>query len=506
MITDLNTGRKEYLNTMTESRAPIALPGYTLGDDGTPAHFTATIPRETAALEAKELTVGDAAFILRSGHKWAYAKVIEKEEKDGTTLRFEVDMDKNRKTFPEAVWGKYIRVIKVDDSEMAKLEAEAVDHAQKEAEVPAKVAEPKKEAKKEGSKSVALVLGEFSSEVGSWFSSKLNSMKTKETRPAAAASENKDSLEPVPPSLESDEKPAVATTKEKDKTMPQIGTLFSSMFSEKSEEPKTDPKNEDVEIATKEKSKSKPHLGAMFSSMFGEKPKEPKSDPKKDDAVKATTPVTSIGKDEPKTQTEESTLAQIKVEKADESKPTATAAEPSTATQEKETPSPASSPAQGEAPEAALPKPPSSSDETRDAVEEKPSLTPAVPTEATSGEGKSTLASPAPVTEPPASEPEPPTPIKLLKTPFKFYKAASMKEDPAEVALAATSFADDHEGYGSLQSDGVVVCKHDPAAAANAEMLGQERVRDVMESQGLVSIAESNAELRKQGVVIVEAE
>jgi len=540
---------------VTESRTPIALPSYTLGDDGRPAHFTATTPRETAAVEAKELAVGDAAFILRSGHKWAYAIVIEKVEKDGgTILRFEVDMEKNQKTFPEAVWGKYIRVIRVDANELAKLEAEAgeLENAPKEASSPKKVAESKeeatnekkKEAKKGESKSATLVLGEFSSEVGSWFYSKWNSKKTKEDKPAALVSDKRDTQKPEPkdkaepPSGEPEDQAAVATAKEKTKSKPQTGSLFSSkpelgsmfasMFGEKSGEPKSDPEKKDevkaaaatqtdadkpnsqtdeskLTQAKVEKSKeSKPAaLGSMFASMFGEKSGEPKSDPKdkedvKDAPVTEVTKVTKVDRAKPKTQTEESEVTQAKIEKSEKSQPAAAAANQVTTTEQNKDPSPASSLASGKPPEAAA-------DETRDAVEEKPTPAPAAPTTKAPVEGKSTLAPAAPILEPPAPQPVPPKPIKLLKTPFKFYKARSMKEDPAAAALAATSFADDIEGYGSIENHGVAICKYDPAAAANADVLAEDREHGGEEIQG-DTIEESNAELKRQGIVVVEAE
>ena len=83
---------------MTEDRSPISLPTYTLGDEGKSNHFDASTSRETAAAEAKSLSVGDAAFILRTDGKWTYAIVTEKIDmkepedcigcpyKDGPTL------------------------------------------------------------------------------------------------------------------------------------------------------------------------------------------------------------------------------------------------------------------------------------------------------------------------------------------------------------------------------------------------------------------------------------
>jgi len=117
-------------------RAPVHLPTYTLGTEGRPNHFTAATARDSAAAEAKSLTVGDAAFIKRSDLKWTYAIVTERVEagadaKEGDAadgnviLRFEVDAEKNRKSFPQNQWGKYIRVIHADEEEIRKLQEEA---------------------------------------------------------------------------------------------------------------------------------------------------------------------------------------------------------------------------------------------------------------------------------------------------------------------------------------------------------------------------------------------
>eukprot|EP00804_Cyclotella_cryptica_P021840 CCRYP_000821-RA/>CCRYP_000821-RA protein AED:0.01 eAED:0.01 QI:142/1/1/1/0/0/2/582/663 len=99
-----------------ESRAPFSIEGYSIGDEGKPYHFNASTSREEAAKEASTLRVGDAAFIKRSDLKWTYAVVTERTvSDDAVTLRFEVDVAKNRKSFPESQWGKYIRVITLKD-------------------------------------------------------------------------------------------------------------------------------------------------------------------------------------------------------------------------------------------------------------------------------------------------------------------------------------------------------------------------------------------------------
>ncbi|KAL7519835.1 hypothetical protein ACHAWX_004584 [Stephanocyclus meneghinianus] len=99
-----------------EARAPFSIEGYSIGDEGKPHHFVASTSREEAAKEASNLRVGDAAFIKRSDLKWTYAIVTERTVNDNAvTLRFEVDTAKNRKSFPENQWGKYIRVITIKD-------------------------------------------------------------------------------------------------------------------------------------------------------------------------------------------------------------------------------------------------------------------------------------------------------------------------------------------------------------------------------------------------------
>lgn len=112
---------------MVESkRAPISLPTYRIGQEGRSNHFNASTSREVASAEAKCLSVGDAAFILRSDRKWAYSILTQIDDGPGdeSTLVFELDEERNVKRFHRAVWGKYIRVIKVDDTELAKLAEE----------------------------------------------------------------------------------------------------------------------------------------------------------------------------------------------------------------------------------------------------------------------------------------------------------------------------------------------------------------------------------------------
>jgi len=115
-----------FCTTMADNaRAPVYLPTYKLGDEGQPNHLNASISREAAAIKAKALIVGDAAFIKRSDLKWTYAILTERIEGEPVVLRFEVDKERNRKSFPEAQWGKYVRVIHVDEAELARLKVEA---------------------------------------------------------------------------------------------------------------------------------------------------------------------------------------------------------------------------------------------------------------------------------------------------------------------------------------------------------------------------------------------
>ena len=214
------------------ARAPISLPTYSLGQEGKPDHFTASTSREAAAVEAKELAVGDAAFIKRSDLKWTYAVVTEKITGDDASviLRFEVDKDRNRKSFPETQWGKYIRVVHVDDAELAKLTEEAAKVEAEKAEEEAKPEEKKEEvASAAVSSSAASTGGESknskgskgsktsktskvsvkSAKSGSWFGgifgSSAKEEKSEETKPAVVAEEPKKEETAV------EEKPATPT-------------------------------------------------------------------------------------------------------------------------------------------------------------------------------------------------------------------------------------------------------------------------------------------------------
>ena len=73
------------------------------------------------------------------------------------------------------------------------------------------------------------------------------------------------------------------------------------------------------------------------------------------------------------------------------------------------------------------------------------------------------------------------------------YKADTMKEDPAALALGATSFAD-----AIINSD-IVVVECDPSAAALAEKLGNERVYgDSMNGVNIVEMEEPDLKGRVQ--------
>jgi len=126
-----------------EQRTPIQVEGLSLGDEGQLQHFNALASREEAAAAAKDLECGDAAFIKRSDLKWTYAILAEKDtDSEEVILRFEVDMDKNRKSFPEKQWGKYIRVINQEQAadEPTSAVEEAPEVVKAEEETPAEAA------------------------------------------------------------------------------------------------------------------------------------------------------------------------------------------------------------------------------------------------------------------------------------------------------------------------------------------------------------------------------
>eukprot|EP00985_Skeletonema_marinoi_P035445 scaffold46564_cov183-Skeletonema_marinoi.AAC.1 len=119
-------GLTSLINNTT--RKSISGKGYSVGDEANLMDFSVDISKEDAAFEANSLEVGDAAFILRSGGKWTYAIIIDKAMvPDGQyALRFEVGADNSRKTFMEAQWGKYVRVIKASNSTAAESNAATV--------------------------------------------------------------------------------------------------------------------------------------------------------------------------------------------------------------------------------------------------------------------------------------------------------------------------------------------------------------------------------------------
>ena len=120
---------QQQLAATTDKPEPISLEGYSIGDEAKLSDFAFNLTKEEAALQAKSLNVGDAAFILRSDRKWTYSIVIDKavapDPDDQSALRFEVGADNMRKTFMEGQWGKYIRVItKTSDDKEIGIEEE----------------------------------------------------------------------------------------------------------------------------------------------------------------------------------------------------------------------------------------------------------------------------------------------------------------------------------------------------------------------------------------------
>ena len=83
---------------------------------------------------------------------------------------------------------------------------------------------------------------------------------------------------------------------------------------------------------------------------------------------------------------------------------------------------------------------------------------------------------------------------KLLQTRDNtLYKAETMQEDPAALALGATSFAD------AIVSSDVVIVECDPSAAALAEKLGNKRVYgDSMQGINIVEMEEPDLKGRVQ--------
>mmetsp|Transcript_45336 Transcript_45336/g.95116 ORF Transcript_45336/g.95116 Transcript_45336/m.95116 type:complete len:611 (+) Transcript_45336:120-1952(+) len=252
------------------SRAPIYLPTYSLGDEGKPDHFTAATSREVAAVEAKSLIVSDAAFIKRSDLKWTYAIVSEKVEAEGeaTVLRFEVDKDKNRKSFPEAQWGKYIRVVKIEDAEMARLKEEAKALAdpvaeEKPDEKPEEAAKPEEApkeeaaaAEKEGSDAKSLKSSSSKKSSGgkstggsSWFSG-LFDKKSKDGNNSKKADDS-ESVEDVTPIAEITA-PAVAPAAEPVAEEPVASASKEEAQAE--EAPKEETQAEEASLGSKENS------------------------------------------------------------------------------------------------------------------------------------------------------------------------------------------------------------------------------------------------------------
>jgi len=91
-------------------------------------------------------------------------------------LEFNLDVAGNRKVFPESVWGKYIRVIKVDKYEMAVLNVDAREKA----------------ATKERSKQEEKKIGCNIEDIGSIFTDLYNSLAEKASMPFKHEEEKKE--------------------------------------------------------------------------------------------------------------------------------------------------------------------------------------------------------------------------------------------------------------------------------------------------------------------------
>ena len=371
----------------------VSLPAYELGEPGRADHFTADTARDTAADEAKSLNVGDAAFILRSDYKWSYAIVAERKESDEIILTFMVDKENNIKTFPESRWGKYIRTIKVDAAELEKLKAEEAE-------------KNNENAVKEGGK-MMLRVGQLSSYIGSWLSTKLGSSsdKAKDTDTDKAEDGKHDAAS------EQDIAPVNAASK-----FDLFSIIDKALNHGKDAEGTQSPSIESADAEVDQTEKGKPveikdTENGPTESILEER----------DEIDETTTPEDIVG-------------------------------------------------------------------DREGAVED-----------ANTSETKSKVQTSINAPESPPEK----KPIKLLKTPFKFFKAPTMKEDPELAALDATSFAD--EQYDSLQSSGVVVCEHDPTAATAAGILEKERVYGHLENKGVV-VVDTMACFEQQGIMVVENE
>lgn len=234
------------------TRAPVSLPSYTIGTVAQPHHFDGSATREQAAQSAAELRVGDAAFIKRSDLKWTYAVVTERnvaesEGKECVTLRFEVDAAKNRKSFPEAQWGKYIRVIRQEPADQDAASA-----------APSKASRKKDDSSVRSKGSVKSVKGAIKSLVGKKEAPAAVAEPAVE-EPAAAAAVAEAEKEPA---VEEKPEPATAAAEEP-KPKPQ---------SEAQPEPEAQPKPEDQPEPQPAAIETKPSTG-WFSGFFGGSPK-----------------------------------------------------------------------------------------------------------------------------------------------------------------------------------------------------------------------------------------
>ena len=201
----LTTLRLKNKSTITatmadEQRTPIQIEGLSLGDEGQLNHFNALATREEAAAAAKDLEIGDAAFIKRSDLKWTYAVLAEKDTTDaeGIILRFDVDVDKNRKSFPQKQWGKYIRVI---NKEVAEEPAPAVEEATPKNSLFSKISFSKSSTPKNAEPEVVKAETETPAEVA------LEEVKEEEAKPAEPADNTSEDVSTLSDSLEVVEKP-----------------------------------------------------------------------------------------------------------------------------------------------------------------------------------------------------------------------------------------------------------------------------------------------------------
>ena len=93
---------------------------YTIGDEARPNHYALSIQkvntRKCITKQVQSLSVRDNMFVRRSDGKWTFAVIGEKKAAV-VKLRTATMGGKCHKILKEALWAKYIHLIRVDGSE-----------------------------------------------------------------------------------------------------------------------------------------------------------------------------------------------------------------------------------------------------------------------------------------------------------------------------------------------------------------------------------------------------